>query len=135
MESRAPLCMDAQLQTTRYSMGIPHRKLPRIRPSRLSPNDAQTFMRLLLVIILVSDRPAQSGLCLLHVLLNLLGIVHVAQAGGLFFGLRLGQLGLAWVEGSGIAGQIGEWLGVRSGGENTGEFAGQSVFKIQRAEA
>jgi len=49
MESREALCMDAQLPTTRYSMGIPHRKLPRIRPSRLSPHDAQTFMRLLLV--------------------------------------------------------------------------------------
>lgn len=48
LESRTPLRMAAQLQKTRHPMGIPHRKLPRFRASRLPQNSTQTFMRWLL---------------------------------------------------------------------------------------
>ncbi len=50
MEGRTALCLDAQLPKARHPMGVPHRKLPRIRPTRMHPHDAQTFMRPTLVI-------------------------------------------------------------------------------------
>src|SRR5664280_890704 len=48
MESGTALRMDAKLPPTRYPMGIPRRKLPRLRASRMPSHDAQTFMRPLL---------------------------------------------------------------------------------------
>ncbi|HVC90968.1 MAG TPA: ISAs1 family transposase [Acidobacteriaceae bacterium] len=40
--------MDAELPPTRHAMGIPHRKLPRLRTTRMPSHAPQTFMRWLL---------------------------------------------------------------------------------------
>jgi len=49
MESRASLCLDAELPPTGHSMGIPHRELPRLRPPSMPAHARQTFMRWVLV--------------------------------------------------------------------------------------
>jgi hypothetical protein len=48
LEGGAALRLAAQLPPTRYSMGIPHRELPRLPPPRLPPLAPQAFMRPLL---------------------------------------------------------------------------------------
>src|ERR1017187_6001211 len=45
LESGTAIRLDAELPPPRNPMGIPHRKLPRIRTTRMPPHDAQAFMR------------------------------------------------------------------------------------------